>query len=124
MNNRENNNLELTKVKDTLAKELDSLNAEELHEFFMFFYRMNHNQGNMIHLDRFEEFLENFDSNPFKLNEDKKFKKQLIDNVIEFAFDHISLITVATLIKKKFTPEEIAENYYASLALFDGNLFY
>ena len=48
MENKEKINPEVNKVIDTLAKELESLNAEELHEFFKFFYKMNHNQANMI----------------------------------------------------------------------------
>lgn len=82
MENKENT---VDKVTETLTKELESLSAEGLHEFFKFFYRLNHSQGNMITLDRFEEFLSTFDSNPFKVNEDKAFRKQLIDNVIKYA---------------------------------------
>ena len=77
----------------------------------------------MITQDYFEEFLEVFDSNPFKVNEDKKFKKQLIDAVIKYSHDLTSLITAAVLIKRKFTIEEIADNYYASVDLFDGDWF-
>ena len=120
MENKENT---VDKVAETLTKELESLNAEGLHEFFKFFYRLNHSQGNMVALDRFEEFLEAFDSNPFKVNEDKTFKKQLIDNVIKYAHDHMSLITAVVLIKKKFTIEELTQNYYASIDLFDGNWY-
>lgn len=120
MENKENT---VDKVAETLTKELESLSAEGLHEFFKFFYRLNHSQGNMVALDRFEEFLEAFDSNPFKVNEDKAFKKQLIDNVIKYAHDHMSLITAVVLIKKKFTIEELTQNYYASIDLFDGNWY-
>lgn len=95
MENKEKINPEVNKVIDTLAKELESLNAEELHEFFKFFYKMNHNQANMISPDNFEEFLEAFDVNPFKAGDDKKFRKQLVDNIIKYAFDHMSLITAA-----------------------------
>ena len=77
----------------------------------------------MIELDRFEEFLEAFDSNPFKLNEDKTFRKQLIENIIKYAHDHMSLITAVVLIKKKFTIEELIQNYYSSINLFDGNWY-
>jgi hypothetical protein len=77
----------------------------------------------MIHDDQFEEFLEAFDSNPFKINDDKKFRRQLIDNIIKYAFDHMSLITAAVLIKKKFTIEEITQNYYSSIDLFTGDWF-
>ena len=36
------------KVVETLTKELESLSTEGLHEFFKFFYKMNHTQGCMI----------------------------------------------------------------------------
>ena len=123
MDNRENTNPEFVKIKETLTKELESMSAEELHAFFKFFYKMNHNQANMISVDNFEEFLEAFDSNPFKISEDKKFKQQLIDNIILFAFDHMSLITAAVLIKRKFTIEEIADNYYSSVDVFGNEWF-
>ena len=121
MENKENITPEVNKITETLSKELESLNAEGLHEFFKFFYKMNHAHGNMIHVDQFEEFLEAFDSNPFKINDDKKFRKQLIDNIIKYAFDHMSLITAAVLIKKKFTIEELTRNYYSSVDLFTGD---
>ena len=84
---------------------------------------MNHIHGNMMYLDQFEEFLSNFDSNPFKVNEDKKFRKQLIENVIKYATEYMSLITAAVLIKKKFNIEELTRNYYASVDVFQGDWF-
>ena len=108
---------------ETLTKELESLSAEGLHEFFKFFYKMNRTQGCMISVEHFEEFLEAFDSNPFKVNEDRKFRKQLIDNIIKYAYDHMSLITAAVLIKKKFTIEEIIENYYTNVDVFCGSWY-
>lgn len=120
MENRENT---VDKIAETLTKELESLSAEGLHEFFKFFYRLNHQYGNMIEIDRFEEFLAAFDSNPFKINEDRAFRKQLIENILKYAHDHMSLITAAVLIKKKFTIEELTQNYYASVDLFDGNWY-
>ena len=120
MENKENT---IDKVTETLTKELESLNKEELHEFFMFFYKLNHQHGNMIAVDRFEEFLEAFDSNPFKINEDKAFRKQLIKNILEYTHDHMSLITAAVLIKKKFTIDELTENYYSSVNIFDGGWY-
>ncbi|MBO5700859.1 MAG: hypothetical protein J6S71_00310 [Clostridia bacterium] len=77
----------------------------------------------MISTDQFEEFLESFDSNPFKLNDDKKIRKQLIDNIIKYASDYMSLITAAVLIKKKFTIEEIIENYYTNVDVFCGSWY-
>lgn len=123
METKENITPEVNKITETLSKELESLSAEGLHEFFKFFYKMNHAHGNMIHIDQFEEFLESFDSNPFKINDDKKFRKQLIDNIIKYAFDHMSLITAAVLIKKKFTIEELTRNYYSSVDLFTGDWY-
>ena len=123
METKENTINESNKVIETLTKELESLNAEELHEFFKFFYKMNHTHSNMMYLDQFDEFLSGFDSNPFKVNEDKKFRKQLIDSVIKYTHDYMSLITAAVLIKKKFNIEELTRNYYASVDLFDGNWF-
>ena len=120
MDNKENS---FDKVADTLVKELETLNSDGLHEFFMFLYKLNHQQGNMMAVDQFEEFLESFDSNPFKLNEDKKFRKQLIDNIIKYAYDYMSLITAAILIKKKFTIEEITQNYYSNIDVFSGNWY-
>ena len=119
----ENTEKNINKITETLTKELESLSNEGLHEFFIFFYRMNHQYGNMIAVDKFEEFLESFDSNPFKLNEDKAFKKQLIENIVKYAHDHMSLITAAVLIKKKFTIEELAHNYYSSVDLFSGEWY-
>ena len=119
----ENIEIKDNKVVETLTKELESLSAEGLHEFFKFFYKMNHTQNCMISMEQFEEFLEAFDSNPFKINEDKKFRKQLIDNIIKYAYDHMSLITAAVLIKKKFTIEEIIENYYTNVDVFGGSWY-
>lgn len=111
------------KVTETLIKELEGLSNEGLHEFFKFFYKMNHIHGNMIELDKFEEFLEAFDNNPFKVNEDKKFRKQLIENIINYAHDHMSLIAAAVLIKRKFTIEEVIQNYYSSIDVFEDFWF-
>ena len=123
MENKDIKTPETNKVAETLTKELESLSAEGLHEFFKFFYRLNHSQGNMFALDKFEEFLEAFDSNPFKVNEDKAFRKQLIENILKYAHDHMSLITAAVLIKKKFTIEELTQNYYTSVDLFAGDWY-
>ena len=109
------------KLIEILTKELESLSPEGLQEFFKFFYKIS--QGYMISMEHFEEFLEAFDSNPFKLNDDKKFRKQLIDNIVKYAYDHMSLITAAVLIKKKFTIEEIIDNYYTSVDVFGGSWY-
>lgn len=120
MEKQENN---INKVTETLTKELESMSAEGLHDFFIFFYKLNHQHYNMILPDMFEEFLEAFDSNPFKINDDKSFRKQLIDNIVKYAFDHMSLVTAAILIKKKFTIKEITQNYYSNIDAFTNEWF-
>lgn len=42
MENKDNTINKVNKVTETLIKELEGLNEEGLHEFFMFFYKMNH----------------------------------------------------------------------------------
>lgn len=120
MENKENT---AGKATETLIKELEGLSSEGLHEFFLFVYRINHNHFNMIAPDKFEEFLESFERNPFKLNEDKAFRKQLIDNIVKYSYDHMSLVTAAMLIKRKFSIQEIINNYYANVNVFDNDLF-
>lgn len=119
----ENTEKNINKAAETLVKELESMSNEGLHEFFMFFYKLNYQHYNVITPDKFEDFLEAFDSNPFKVNDDKNFRKQFIENIIKYSHDHMSLITAAVLIKKKFTIEEIIQNYYASVNVFDGNWY-
>ena len=121
MENKEN---AVDKAKETLAKELESLSDEGLHEFFKFFYKLNHEHANMITIEKFEEFLEAFESNPFRLHNDKAFRKQLTENLIKYTRDHMSLITAVVLLKRKFTIDEIVSNYYASINVFDNDLFY
>ena len=57
MENKENTINKTNKAAETLAKELEGLSNEGLHEFFMFFYKMNHMNGYMITNEKFEEFL-------------------------------------------------------------------
>ena len=111
------------KAAETLTKELESLSDEGLHMFFKFVYNVSHIHGNVITLDEFEEFLAAFDDNPFKINDNKVFRKQLIENIIKYSRDPMSLITIAVLIKKKFTINELTQYYYSSIDLFDGNWF-
>ena len=111
------------KATEALAKELEGLSNEGLHDFFLFFYKLNHQHYNTISPDSFEEFLEAFDNNPFKLNEDKAFRKQLIDSILKYSYDHMSLLTAAILVKKRFTISEIIENYYSNFNIYDNSLF-
>jgi hypothetical protein len=119
----ENTEKNTNKAAETLAKELESLSNEGLHEFFKFFYKLNHQNFNTITPDQFDEFLEAFDRNPFKVNDDKTFRKQFIESILKYAYDHMSLITAAVLIKKKFTTEEIIDNYYSNINVFDSEWF-
>ena len=48
---------------------------------------------------------------------------KLIENLITYTYDHMSLITAVVLIKRKFTVDEIIENYYSNINVFDNNLF-
>lgn len=111
------------KTIETLTKELSSLDNAELHDLFMFYYRINHQHANLTSFDNFNAFLMSFDKNPFRRNEDKDFKKQLIDNLIAYTDDHMSLITAIVLLKRKFTVSEIIENYYCNVDAFDNDLF-
>ena len=119
----ENNEKNISKAAEALTKELESMSNEGLRDFFVFFYKLNHQHYNTISPNRFEEFLEAFDSNPFKINADKNFRKQLIENIIEYAYDHMSLLTAAVLIKKKFTTEEIIHNYYSNIDVFESEWY-
>ena len=119
----ENTEKNINKAEETLTKELESMSNEGLRDFFMFFYKLNHQHYNMITPEQFEAFLEAFDRNPFKVNEDKAFRKQLIENILKYTCDHMSLITAAVLIKKKFTIEEIIQNYYSNVNVFDNGWF-
>ena len=119
----ENIDKDINKAEEILSKELESMSNEGLRDFFKFFYKLNHQHYNMIAPDLFDEFLEAFDSNPFKVNENKQFRKQLIDNIVKYAFDHTSLLTAALLIKKKFTIDEISQNYYSNIDMFGGNWY-
>ena len=94
-----------------------------LHDLFIFFYRLNHQYGNMIGSEKFNEFLEAFESNPFRHHEDKAFRKELIKNLIKFSFDHMSLLTATLLLKKKFTIDEVINNYYANVDVFGDSMF-
>ena len=123
MDNTESIKNTVNKAAEALRKELEGLNDEGLHEFFIFFYKLNHQHGNMMDIELFEDFLASFDDNPFKVNTNKDFKKQLIDSIIKYAYDYMSLITAAVLIKKKFTLEEIAQNYYTNICVFEDTWF-
>ena len=89
----------------------------------MFYYKVNYQHPTIVLYDKFMEFLEAFESNPFRFNEDKKFKKELIENIIKYSHDHMSMITAAVLLKKKFTLNEIIQNYYANINAFENDLF-
>ena len=111
------------KTLEALREEIDSLNSEELHELFLFYYRINHQHHNLITDDNFNKFLETFEKNPFKQNNDKAFKKQLADGLIEYTLDHMSLLTAALLLKRKFTIDELVQNYYSNVDAFGYDMF-
>ncbi len=111
------------KTTETLTKELETLNDSELHDLFVFFYQINHQHYNMITSDKFSKFLESFKSNPFRKHEDKTFRKELIEGLITYTTDQMSLLTAAMLIKRKFTIDEVINNYYSNVDLFKDNWY-
>ena len=113
----------VNKTTEALIKELETLSDSGLHDLFIFFYKLNHQHGNMIDNEKFNEFLEAFNSNPFRHHEDKAFRKELIENLIKYAHDHMSLLTAAILIKRKFTIDEIINNYYSNVDVFGYDMF-
>lgn len=114
----------INKTTETLIKELETMSSKELHEMFLVFYRLNYLHGNMIYGEKFNEFLEAFTSNPFRHHEDKTFKKELIDNLTKYSTDHMSLLTASLLLKKRFTIEEVIDNYYANVDAFGNDMFF
>lgn len=114
----------VNKTTETLIKELETLSDSGLHDLFIFFYKLNHQHGNMIDNERFNEFLGAFNSNPFRHHEDKAFRKELIENLIKYAYDHMSLLTAALLIKRKFTIDEVINNYYSNIDVFGNDMFF
>ena len=121
--NKENTSRPISKTTETLIKELETMSDSGLHDMFLFFYKLNHMHGNMIDNESFNKFLEAFESNPFRHHEDKAFRKQLIENLIKYSFDHMSLLTATLLLKKKFTIEEVINNYYANVDAFGYDVF-
>lgn len=113
----------VNKTTETLIKELETMSDQGLYDLFTFFYRLNCNHGNMIYGDKFNEFLEAFTSNPFRHHEDKAFRKELIENLIKYSHDHMSLLTATLLLKKKFTIDEVINNYYSTVDAFGYDMF-
>ncbi len=111
------------KTIEILTQEIDSLNSDQLYELFIFYYKINHQYFNISTSDEFYDCLKSFDKNPFRRNDDKAFKKQLTESLLTYTHDYMSLITAVMLIKRKFTVDEIIENYYTSINIFDNNLF-
>ena len=114
----------VNKTTETLIKELETMSDTGLHDLFIFFYKLNCTHGNMIYNNKFNEFLEAFTTNPFRYHEDKAFRKELIENLIKYSFDHMSLLTAALLLKKKFTIDEVINNYYSNVDVFGDDMFY
>lgn len=121
--NKEKTNTPINKTTETLLKELETMSDAGLHDMFLFFYKLNHMHENMIDNESFNKFLEAFESNPFRHHEDKAFRKQLIENLIKYSFDHMGLLTAAMLLKKKFTIEEVINNYYVNVDAFGYDVF-
>ena len=113
----------MNKTTNALAKELEVLNDKELHDLFIFFYQINHQNYNTIPADKFIQFLGNFKSNPFRIHEDKTSRKELIENLLSYTTDPMSLLTAAMLIKRKFTLNKVINNFYSSYDFYNDNWF-
>ena len=113
----------INKMSNALAKELEVLNDSELHDLFIFFYEINHQNCNTIKPEKFIEFLESFKYNPFRKHEDKTTRKELIENLLTYTTDPMSLLTAAMLIKRKFTIKEVVNNFYSSYDFYNDNWF-
>ena len=113
----------INKMNDTLVKELETLNDSELHDLFIFFYQINHQQYSTIKAEKFIEFLESFKYNPFRKHEDKASRKELIDNLLIYTTDPMGLLTAAMLFKRKFTLDEVINNFYSSFDFYNDNWF-
>ena len=113
----------INKMNNALTKELEVLNDSELHDLFLFFYQINHQQYNTIKPEKFMEFLESFKYNPFRKHEDKASKNELIDNLLIYTTNPMSLLTAAMLLKRKFTLEEVINNYYSTYDFYNDNWF-
>ena len=77
----------------------------------------------MIDNETFQEFLKAFTSNPFRPPENAKLRKELIDNMVNYSRDHMSLLTAALLLKRKFTIDELVQNYYSNVDAFGYDMF-
>ena len=111
------------KTIETLNVEISTLTSTELHDLFLFFYKINHQYPNLTTFEKFYEFMESLEKNPLRVNDDKNYKKQFAENIIAYTDDHFNLITAIMLIKKKFTVDEIIENFYSNVNVYDNNLF-
>ena len=111
------------KTIETLNVEISTLTSTELHDLFLFFYKINHQYPNLTTFEKFYEFMESLEKNPFRVNDDKNYKKHFDENLIAYTDDHFNLITAIMLIKKKFTVDEIIENFYSNVNVYDNNLF-
>ena len=107
--------IQTEKTKSILTKELETLTDTQLHDLFTFFYKLNSQHGNIITDEKFEEFLSSFDSNPFRLQVDQVFRVQLIQNLITYADDHMSLITAVMLLKR--------QSFYIAYKAIFGSIF-
>ena len=121
MENKENI---IEQKTEKARKELEKLNGEQLHQLFLFFYRLNYRQSNMTTTAKFNEFLGSLDSNPFKVQESKEARKQLIDNLVHYTNDRMGLLTAAVLIRNDYDIEDIIDNYYANVDVFSEDFYF
>ena len=122
-NTEKNTNSTFQKTTDTLIKELETMSDAGLHDLFLVVYYLSAKDGYMVYGDKFDEFLGAFNRNPFKINEDKAFRKELIENITKYCYDHMNLLTAVLLLKKRFTVNEVINNYYTNMNVFGYDFF-
>jgi hypothetical protein len=86
----------INKTTNALAKELEVLNEKELHDLFIFFYQINHQNYNTIPADKFIQFLGSFKSNPFRIHEDKTSRKEFPTEWAGLVDDELEQVTGIT----------------------------
>ena len=47
---------EIEKTSKILTQEMTTLNESQLHELFVFYYKLNHQHANLLAYDKFDEF--------------------------------------------------------------------
>ena len=96
------------KTIEILTKEIESLNSAQTHDLVLFYYKINHQHYNITTYDKFNEFLESFDKNPFRRCDDKDFKKQK-----KFFYKTVQKKAVKVQKLSGFVTKKTVKNYFS-----------